>query len=960
MTEDDAFPIPRTQDCLDAMSGATIFATMDITSAYNQVPVAKEDIPKTAFITKYGLFESLTMTFGLKTAPATFQRLMELVLAGLQWSLCLIYLDDVIVFGKDFEELAERLDLVLTRISGAGLKLKPSKCEFFAPEVTFLGHVVSGKGVLPDPDNVARILNWKVPKSVREVRGFLGLANYYRRFVKDFSKRTRAMVALTQKERAFEWSDECQREFDELKAVLTGPDVMAFPTDDGEYTLDTDASDEAIGAVLSQNQDGVQRVIAYGSRALGKAERNYCATDRELLAVKYFAEYYSHYLLGRKFLLRSDHEALKWLYSMKEPKHRIARWIETLGRFRYQLEYRAGKKHCNADALSRCPGPENCNCVPATEAELPCRTCKKCLRRAELMLGTLPGSPVAENRVQRIQAPEPEGLDGVPYPDVGRGSVVGAQPPQAEEASEPEAKANREQEAVQSQPYQLRPRGQLARPQRFSPVRGQNKQRKQRSSKSGRGSRENAETVTGWCDGLTSQGLREKQLRDPDIAPVLRWKEADQRPRSEEICALSPATRLLWHNWELLEIQEGVLFRRSLCKDLTSERIQLVVPRSLRNDVLQQVHDAALGGGHLGQRKTREKAAQRFFWHGMREDCNTWVSKCDVCLKIKHPVHRPHAPLGQMQTGAPLDRLATDILGPFPESTRGNQYVLAVTDYFTKWVEIFAIPDQKAATCAGVILNEVIARYGCPYDLHSDQGRNYESALFAELCRLLEIRKTRTTPYHPSGNGQVERFNRTLVAMIKSYLQNEQGEWDRHLGCLAAAYRATPHSTTGMTPNLLMLGREVRLPVEVMMGVGKATTGEEVTSYGEYVDNLRLHMQKAHDVAREHLGKKAVKVKETYDAKKSLLRYSRGDLVLYATEASQLHLAPKLRSPYEGPYLVVEKLSDLAYRIQLDARGKQKAVHHDKLKPYEGRMTLPWAKSALKKHVVKQSGRAKF
>ena len=161
------------------------------------------------------------------------------------------------------------------------------------------------------------------------------------------------------------------------------------------------------------------------------------------------------------------------------------------------------------------------------------------------------------------------------------------------------------------------------------------------------------------------------------------------------------------------------------------------------------------------KRKLEKRAIQRFYWSGIREDCNNWVSKCDECAKVKHPPRKPHAPLGGMLVGAPLDRLSTDILGPFPESNQGNKYVLAVTDYFIKWVEIFAIPDQSAATCAKIILNEVIARFGCPYDIHSDQGCNYKSALFSELCQLLEIRKTRTTPGHPCCNGQVECFNRT-------------------------------------------------------------------------------------------------------------------------------------------------------------------------------------------------------
>ena len=180
-----------------------------------------------------------------------------------------------------------------------------------------------------------------------------------------------------------------------------------------------------------------------------------------------------------------------------------------------------------------------------------------------------------------------------------------------------------------------------------------------------------------------------------------------------------------------------------------------------------------------------------------------------------------------------------DILGPFPEPTQGNKYILAVTDYFTKWVEILAIPDQSVATCAKIILNEVIARFGCPYDIHSDQGCNYESALFFELSQLLEIHKTRTIPGHPCCNGQVECFNRALVGMIKSYFRGQQQNWDQHLGCLAAAYQATPHKSTGMTPNLLIFGREVRMPIEIMLGSSRVPTGEEVTSYGDYIENLR-------------------------------------------------------------------------------------------------------------------------
>jgi hypothetical protein len=292
---------------LDAVSGARVFSTLDITSAYNQIPVREADVPKTAFVTKYGLYEFTTMPFGLCNTPATFQRVMKLALSGLQWNTCLIYLDDVIIFSKTHEEHADKLRSVLERIRAAGLKLKPSKCYLFQEEVTFLGHIISHEGILPNPDNVARLAKWPQPANVKEVRSFLGLGNYYRRFVKNYSTLVKPLTELTKKDRVFGWSEACQNAFTALKEALLGPEIMAYPSEIGDYILNTDACDVSIGAVLSQVQDGREKVIAYGSRTLNKAEKNYCVTDRELLAVRHFVEYYKHYLLGRRFTVRTYH-----------------------------------------------------------------------------------------------------------------------------------------------------------------------------------------------------------------------------------------------------------------------------------------------------------------------------------------------------------------------------------------------------------------------------------------------------------------------------------------------------------------------------------------------------------------------------------------------------------------------------------------------------------------------------
>jgi len=967
VTHKDAYPLPRTQDCLDAVAGASIFSTLDITSAYNQVPVKKEDVQKTAFVTKKGLFEFTTMPFGLCNAPATFQRLMEICLRGLAWVICLIYLDDCIVYARDFLDHLARLKLVFQRIRLAGLKLKPSKCHLLKSKVTFLGHVVSEEGVLPNPQNTEKVMKWPVPKTVTEVRSFLGLVNYYRRFVRGHSEIVRPLVNLVKKNESFQWTEACTEAFEKLKKILVSPDVMAHPLDDGMYILDTDACDVSIGAVLSQVQHGKERVIAYGSKTLSKAECNYCTTDRELLAVKEFVEYYKQYLLGRHFVVRSDHQALKWLFSLKEPKNRISRWIEILSAYDFEVEYRPGVRHGNADGMSRCPNPRECKCVDDKDTALRCGPCKRCVKRTEDMEGSFEG----EVRTRRCGTRTHDDVGDVsmlsstqqgvwqcmmmiwtwlvwvggllnPFEGLGEGTY---RTPEERKAGKTvldnRVKTKDAPQKIDGFPMIIR-RTAVDVTHTVRKVCGT----VLRLSRGYKPSKEGAvSTWIPWCEALSWNKLRKQQLDDPDVAPVLKWVEKGDRPFGPDVCASSLATRHYWNSWSALKISHGVLFRQFTKKDGTGSYLQLVVPMSMRDEILHQMHNAVLSG-HLGEKKTREKLLQQFYWYGVREDIRNWVRKCDTCGSIKTPSKTARAPLGKMPVGAPMDRLGIDVLGPLPETPRGNRHIIVVTDHFSKWTEVFPVPDFMAATCARVLLNDVISRFGCPYDVLSDQGRNFESQLFAELCDLLEIRKVRTSPGHPEGNGLTERFNKTLVAMIKAYLKGEDSNWDLHLGCLTAAYRATKHESTGVTPNLLMLGREVRLPAEIVYG-SRTSDGSDVNSYGSYIDDLKCHLQKAHDVARRHMKSAAERCKELYDSRVSFTKYNPGDQVWMMTGKGQTHIAPKLRVAYEGPFLVMDRITDLSYLVQFDARGRRKVVHHNKLKLYEGDQKLRCAKRAL-------------
>jgi len=355
VTRRDVYPLPRIDECLDALSGARFFSAFDLRSVYHQVPMHPEDADKTTFIVRTGTYRFKRMPFGLCNAGSTFQRVMDLALKGLNFNMCLVYIDDIIVFSATVEEHIERLKLMFDRIRTANLKFKASKCCLLRTEVSFLGHVVSGEGVSTDPNKINAVENWPVPKDVREVRAFLGLASYYRRFVPSFAALASPLHALSAKNQRFNWTEECEGAFMHLKRALTTSPILAMPVDGDSFILDTDACDFSIGAVLSQVQDGVERVIAYASRSLSKTEKNYCVTRKELFAVVYYTRSFRQYLLGQKFLIRTDHSALQWLRKTPEPIGQQARWCEILDEFDFQIVHRPGRNHGNADALSRRP-----------------------------------------------------------------------------------------------------------------------------------------------------------------------------------------------------------------------------------------------------------------------------------------------------------------------------------------------------------------------------------------------------------------------------------------------------------------------------------------------------------------------------------------------------------------------------------------------------------------------------
>jgi hypothetical protein len=270
ITTRDVYPLPRIEDALSRLEGSRYFSIMDMQSGYWQVEVRPEDREKTAFITPDGLYQFKVMPFGLSNAPATFQRMMDVLLSGLKWNTCLVYLDDIVVFSKTFSEHLSRLDEVLARIQRANLKLKISKCSFFATSLKVLGYVVSGKGLSPDASKVLAVRNFPVPQNVKDVQSFLGFCTYYRRFICDFANIARPLSDLTKKNNPFVWANEQQNSFEALKSALQSSPILGHPNYELPMEIHCDASGYGLGAVLVQQQESGERVICYASRLLNK------------------------------------------------------------------------------------------------------------------------------------------------------------------------------------------------------------------------------------------------------------------------------------------------------------------------------------------------------------------------------------------------------------------------------------------------------------------------------------------------------------------------------------------------------------------------------------------------------------------------------------------------------------------------------------------------------------------
>ncbi len=775
ITVKNSYPLPLVSDVLNRLRGSKYFSVLDLRWGFNNVRIKEGHEWKAAFRTNRGLFEPLVMFFGLCNSPATFQTMMNDILREfIDRGVAICYMDDILIFTPTLEEHRQVVSEVLGTLQRHRLFLKPEKCRFEQTRIEYLGLVISENQVEMDPVKIRGVVDWPVPKKVKDVQSFLGFVNFYRKFIRNFSEIARPLNALTRKSKPWRWGREEQEGFDALKKAVTSAPVLAFPSDRGRFRLECDASNFATGAILSQLQgDQLYHPVGFMSRSLNDVERNYQIHDKEMLAIIRALEEWRHFLEGsaEPFEVFTDHRNLSYFREAQKLNRRQARWSLYLSRFDFTLTHRPGKLMKKADALSR---------------------------RADHPQGEEDNSNVTLLRPDlfRIRAAEAISL------------------PAGEE--------------------------------RFL------------------------------------QRIRRCRKAEGPVASAIRELESGHE---------APPG---WESHEGLVLYQGKVY----------------VPQDplLRHDIVHAHHDTPVAG-HPGRWKTLELVSRNYWWPGLSRYVARYVAGCDTCQRVKS---FPARKAGKLMPNKVPDRrwqvISVDVIGELPLS-QGFDAIMVVVDRLSK--RIHTIPTTTQMDSVGVarlFLEHVWRHHGLPDEVISDRGTTFISKFSRELSRLLGIKPTPSTAYHPQTDGQTERVNQEVETYLRIFVNHRQDDWADWLPIAEFSYNNRIHSATHHTPFELDMGQHPRMGVE-----------PPKTAMVEAAADFVSRMAQMQEEAKAALARAAEEMSKYYDRNRDEApKYSEGEKVwLSARNHSTDRPTKKLDHKWLGPFKILKVVSRAALKLQL-------------------------------------------
>jgi transposase InsO family protein len=902
VTVRDRYPLPRIDELLDQLAHCTVFSSLDLESGYHQIRIAPEDVDKTAFTTPFGHYQFRVLCFGLTNAPATFQRVMNRIFGPYLGKFVLVYLDDILVMSRTPEEHARHLRLVLGLLRQHQLYAKLSKCEFGKARVKFLGHVVGGGTVSVDPTKVAALRDWPLPRNMTELRGFLGLANYFRRFVRDYSRIAAPLTALTSERAAFDfthWGAAEVAAFNRIKHLLTHAPVLALPDLAQPFTIMSDASNLGCGAVLLQNG----RPVAYTSRKFTPAECNYTTGEQELLGLIHALKEWRCYVEGTPVTLITDHHPLTHLKTQPDLSRRQVRWMEFLSRFHFDIVYQRGVDNSVADPLSRHP---SFAAAVVTRAQ-----------RARAGDSPPSGGDAVLPAPQARVAPQVPRAQGDHPPSASQVQRAAPQVPRAQGDHPPSASQVQRAELQGPWPRGDQPPSVSQVPQDALPG------PRARSVQQARGAQAQVPVRQPEPRAEARQPSRASAGDHPLAAPAHEDAlfDAIQLAYADDP-AFKPGADM-----GVLAFEHGLWWMTD----------KVVVPKDavLRQRAIREHHDVPWAG-HRGVTKTLELVSRLFWWPGMRADVERYVKTCDLCQRNKVSTQAKPGLLQPLPV--PEHRwqsVTVDLTVGLPRTKSGKDGVLVFVDRLTKYAHFVpASTSMGAKDFARKFVKHVFANHGLPESIVSDRGSTWANQFWRHVCELLGIDHRFSSAYHPQTDGQTERMNAVLKDVLRHFVAAHESDWDRWLPLVQFAVNNSWQESVRNTPFFLNMGAHPVTPT-----LPRFPAHPRVPEAAEFAKQVLAVVERA----RQSMAAAQERMKKAADAHRRPAQYQPGDWVMLRSASFHLQApgARKLLPKWLGPFQVMRAVTPVTYKLALPKHGGwdrvTDAVHVEKMKRYHAR-----------------------
>lgn len=925
-TQDFCYAIPDVQELTESFTHRTpnYISSIDLSSGFFQMRISPESAKYTAFNTCFGSYKFSRLPMGLKTSPNSFQLLMDKVLSGISFKSALCYLDDVLIISETFEQHMQDLQEVFHRFKQAGLKLSPQKCKFAQQKCVFLGHEISKDGIRPPSDRLKAISEYPAPKNAKALKRYLGLMNWFKKFIPNYSSIANPLYKLLRKGVKFTWQTEHQISFEKLKEHLLNSEALAFPRYDVPFYLAVDSSSRGIGYMLYQNysngdQEDIPRVVRFGSKSLSKWQQSYGPTKLELLGMVTSILDCASYLRGRKFVVECDHQALKPLFQKNLKGAIYERWLAILQEFNFEIRYKKGTEMGVPDALSRVHTQNDPSFSSPDEQDpffpyVPEHTGKITLPNGGTLQEFLCSDKGSHGLkvVNHMALPHDSGI--VLKSDTGSDYDADSEIIDSQGRTKHRLIGKKRANQENHNTYQLSIPSSMTDQTENTDKTLQNVETDHTgiisttdASQTGSESQQSSfledevkkvELFTKF--DFSPLKTKELQRNDGQLHGLINYLETGVLPRSQK-----KARRILLESSDYALI-DGLLWHSRVAKSKRTKQLdhyQLVLPDTMIKTVVQLYHDSPMSG-HAGITDTLDRVREHYFFQRMGPLITDYVRSCQECQKRKLTKHYTKSGItAYPQPKQPFEVWQIDLYGPLPPSqSQGFTYVLTCIDMFSRYLVTIPLANKDTLSVASGLI-QLFTKYGVCKTLLSDLGTENTSKCMKEVCRQLHIQQEFTPSFVHSCLGMCERSHKTLAERLTPYVNSKCNNWMEVLHSVTFSFNQSVNASTGYSPHEIVFGHRPHFPLTAVKPTDFDTIPVDARTY------VRKHAEKL-NIIRTEVRNNVIKSQENMltraNENTNPLQAVSGDYVFLLTET--VGAGQKLKNNYVGPF-VIDKFS---------------------------------------------------